>query len=477
MQFRRSCVARCTKSKNREVNVLLWVILSIPSFKRISANGVSSCWTCRKRRVKCDERPFTCGTCEKARLVCAGYDLQLIWNAGPKGKIHKPHPGRRRIKPGESATFNLSHAGVTITDSTALDRNTYHPMAEDEVVEALANIEKSAMSQASTTIGPFSVFCLQSSSRAYGANACSGSVKAGMRSPTHEVFKGSDESALYHPKGSLAYNGESLSVNTDIALNPLVSSFDPVWDPVTDSLGSLANTTGCHTSYPEQETVGVSVQELNPESSIFPSHNGIDTGRRTIWTPFTLASSKAQKVSLGLSETNDTESRSNPWEDIPLYQTNSLLQGQGPMPLGCNLTKILTENTTATMLMNHYAKHMVHLMQPVFHPRNPFKTIYLPLAIKGSSELELTTNSDRVYPASVTVFHSLMSAAAVSLRSLQLGEENLQHLACYHKQRALTTLRSALAAQSSSYKDLMIAILSLVSTDVSIPKTYLPEPS
>ena len=349
-------------------------------------------------------------------------------------------------------------------------------MTEDEVAESLAKIEKLAMSPASTTIGPFSVFHLQSSSHAYGANAYSEPVKAGKRSPIHEAFKGPDESALYHQNDSLGYVEEDPSANTDNAVDPLVSSFGWVWDPVADSLGSLANMTGYHIGYPEQETVGVSAQELNSESPTFSPHNGIDSERRTVWAPFTLASSRAQKVSLELPETNGTESRSSPWANMPLYQTSSLLQGQESMPLGCNLTKILIDNTTTTILMNHYAEHVVHLMQPIFHPRNPFKTIYLPLAIKGSSELELITDSDRVYPASVTVFHSLMSAAAVSLRRLQPREESLQHLAYYHKQCALVALRSALATQSSSYKDLMIAILSLVSTDVSARKTCLPEP-
>ncbi|PVH71909.1 hypothetical protein DL98DRAFT_392609, partial [Cadophora sp. DSE1049] len=39
----------------------------------------SGCWTCRDRRVKCDEgRPF-CRRCTAARVDCQGYDIKLRW--------------------------------------------------------------------------------------------------------------------------------------------------------------------------------------------------------------------------------------------------------------------------------------------------------------------------------------------------------------------------------------------------------------
>lgn len=134
---------------------------------------------------------------------------------------------------------------------------------------------------------------------------------------------------------------------------------------------------------------------------------------------------------------------------------------------------IAGSNATADMLIHHYAKHMVHLMQPVSHQANPFRTIYLPLAIEGSPNVEIVYPSDRVYSASVTVFHSLMAMAAIHLQSVQSRGESLQRLACHHKQRALIALRSALATRSSNYKDLMTAILSLVSADVSVSSHLL----
>ncbi|EPE32810.1 Zn2/Cys6 DNA-binding protein [Glarea lozoyensis ATCC 20868] len=39
----------------------------------------TGCWTCRSRRVKCDERIPSCTPCEKFGQACAGYAQSLVW--------------------------------------------------------------------------------------------------------------------------------------------------------------------------------------------------------------------------------------------------------------------------------------------------------------------------------------------------------------------------------------------------------------
>lgn len=39
----------------------------------------TGCRTCRRRRVKCDERKPTCRYCERLKLECEGYDALLQW--------------------------------------------------------------------------------------------------------------------------------------------------------------------------------------------------------------------------------------------------------------------------------------------------------------------------------------------------------------------------------------------------------------
>lgn len=46
----------------------------------IHADAISfRCWTCKKRKVKCDERPIECGNCVKMGIKCGGYGIRLRW--------------------------------------------------------------------------------------------------------------------------------------------------------------------------------------------------------------------------------------------------------------------------------------------------------------------------------------------------------------------------------------------------------------
>lgn len=76
-------------------------LANIPRFLSGEANlRDESCWTCRKRRVKCDERPVACKCCENAGLACGGYDVELIWDAGERGEGSGSRRFRRQIRPG-----------------------------------------------------------------------------------------------------------------------------------------------------------------------------------------------------------------------------------------------------------------------------------------------------------------------------------------------------------------------------------------
>ncbi|KAH7330060.1 fungal-specific transcription factor domain-containing protein [Rhexocercosporidium sp. MPI-PUGE-AT-0058] len=44
--------------------------------------GIKGCWTCRKRKVRCDSQMPKCGNCTKARRFCQGYGIQLSWPRG-----------------------------------------------------------------------------------------------------------------------------------------------------------------------------------------------------------------------------------------------------------------------------------------------------------------------------------------------------------------------------------------------------------
>ena len=40
------------------------------------------CWTCKKRRIQCDELRPTCQKCNDRGLTCEGYEIRLRWGTG-----------------------------------------------------------------------------------------------------------------------------------------------------------------------------------------------------------------------------------------------------------------------------------------------------------------------------------------------------------------------------------------------------------
>ena len=125
-------------------------------------------------------------------------------------------------------------------------------------------------------------------------------------------------------------------------------------------------------------------------------------------------------------------------------------------------------NSAVALLFHHYAHHMVSLMQPISHQSNPFKNIYLRLAFEGSVALLSVNGKGQASAARVSIYHSVLASAAVNLRSLTSHQaDHFYQVSCYHRKEALRAARDAMTSRNSSYKELMTAILCLVSVDVS----------
>ncbi|KAJ5134302.1 hypothetical protein N7526_005667 [Penicillium atrosanguineum] len=69
-----------------------------------SAN-VARCWTCKARKIKCDENPAGCEACARKGLTCEGYGIKLRWMSSIEGSpsnVGYTGVGRRRIGGGWS---------------------------------------------------------------------------------------------------------------------------------------------------------------------------------------------------------------------------------------------------------------------------------------------------------------------------------------------------------------------------------------
>ncbi|CAG8233277.1 unnamed protein product [Penicillium nalgiovense] len=104
----------------------------------------TGCWTCRDRRVKCDEEHPHCRRCQRNGWVCKGYGLRLGWSQTPGGRSHR----RQLRSPLPDADHGLSSAAVTAL---------------------LVELDGCSADDCAQQRGPFSVFSISSSPETQGS--------------------------------------------------------------------------------------------------------------------------------------------------------------------------------------------------------------------------------------------------------------------------------------------------------------------
>jgi len=48
----------------------------------MSTRSYQGCWTCKRRRRRCDNARPTCQSCERRGVKCEGYEVRLRWGSG-----------------------------------------------------------------------------------------------------------------------------------------------------------------------------------------------------------------------------------------------------------------------------------------------------------------------------------------------------------------------------------------------------------
>jgi arginine metabolism regulation protein II len=334
-------------------------------------------------------------------------------------------------------------------------------MTDKEVTRALALIDKPTTDQPRTT-GPFSVFRVQSEHTQSDLQPESWFLGEAERPPAQRDNDFSQSKDL----GPAAQQHPTFEID------------DPRWMSLslTRGLGMLSDEDSSM-ALNERDVHEIEDESDNSnESSVTPTHAGLldRTDRTDSNTSDDYPSNWKIVGSTGLTRPRDHVDQEIE-SLIPLGHNGLALQIPSTMKLGApsntlsySLGYPQIKDPSVNMLIHHYTNNIVHLMQPVSHRENPFQTLYLPLAIEGSSFTEIDQDSEGISPATVAVFHSLLCSAATNLQGLGSRDSGLQQLAYRHKERALNALRNSLARKVGRYKDLMVAILSLVSVDVGL---------
>lgn len=141
------------------------------------------------------------------------------------------------------------------------------------------------------------------------------------------------------------------------------------------------------------------------------------------------------------------------------------------LSLNLELPVSLFRDADTSMLMYHYTNQVAELLQPVWHPGNPWKTTYFQFALEGCPDLALT-QSEASSKVSTAIFHSVLSSAAFHLRNAKDGSQKFHKLGLQHKMKALQALNTAHIDPKDSHLHTvyLTAILSLVTIDVGVPR-------
>ena len=174
-----------------------------------------------------------------------------------------------------------------------------------------------------------------------------------------------------------------------------------------------------------------------------------------------------------------SENTSSPWAEGQRFLPY--------IPAGMNQT--LRQSPLATALIDNYRQNVAPLLLPYYLQDNPYSSIYIPNALIGARDiLENTTAVDHHTPlGNVAMFYSLLATSSFHLRGVR-DEGNYSQfdvLGRFFRDKAFQYLRKSLldagkenhsyleqGNASTSYADcIMGAMLTLVTTDVSVPRS------
>ena len=128
-------------------------------------------------------------------------------------------------------------------------------------------------------------------------------------------------------------------------------------------------------------------------------------------------------------------------------------------------------------LLHHYSANVSDILQPLFHPDNPYRSIYVPAALEGLFGSESTIKV-AVPNVKRCIFHSLIATAAFHLSGCNSAPK-YHKIGIRHRQVALQCMQLALNEGRSQvyYRHFMVALFSLITIGVSIhsdSRTLIP---
>ncbi|KAF4441439.1 Fungal Zn binuclear cluster domain containing [Fusarium acutatum] len=359
---------------------------------RKKSKTFTGCWTCRTRRVKCDEVQPVCNRCTKARRICEGYGVRLTWKSD-----EKETPFRVLI--------DLDTDGVEI--------------APDDLDDMINKCSYTELSHETQTFGPFSVFRVGQSNDSEASEPRHFGTKEDQEDQRLVGEVATENS--YTPASSellIGTSQHSLPETSNDAISD-VTIFDTFAQQATSSnhgyvdenddlvLGEL---------FSAEWFLGQSSCDLESQASLWAELDIL---------PFDMENDCTSPIAIPLecyslpdhSQFHNMPSSS--WHEVPAPQTS---------------LNPISMSRQQTELIHHWLVHMCKNMVPIDTLDNPYRVIYMRLAFEGVSG---TSKSH------IAVLHGVCAAAAHNLTTLRRDKTNTQ--SAWNAQIALQNLQESIS--------------------------------
>jgi arginine metabolism regulation protein II len=411
-----------------------------PDGPRKYSKTITGCWTCRSRKVKCDEARPACVQCSSKGLKCQGYGVRLRWMPleqafGSPSVDSSPHPSPRKpqrshIALGACAPCPLSSLLSLLLLTLPADPH-QHVLQYVEIDDILHSIDAFEATHSyrngndTLMVHNFGVF----NSLAAGAGEAKPYANEGHASSP-------DSASCSIPEGLLSasptYYEDASGI---VGVNPYHSNsqFSNIAQPFpSDQEGTgsphhpQAECLGPWQA-PEEDMAGqVSSEEYNPRDE-----------KRLCALP-----------------------QHYQWQDA----SGAILRNPSPTYL----------SGLEQFLMYHYIRRVVRLFCVIDNDRSPWKTIHLPRALQSTGQLNVQGSSTRIRDS---LRNALLSISAFYLandsRSRMCQDEGARWTseATFFRGKAIKLLKDAVnndfQGSPPKYKEFLATMLSMISINVS----------
>lgn len=386
----------------------------------------TGCWTCRERKVKCDEAQPRCQQCRRRGWTCGGYSTRLQWLApslphtlvSAASAERGPSALLRRVLPPEH------------------HRHVLRPHELDDILKSIDTVDPDQLSAGgSENIHNFSILrcTLPEQPR---PRPCA-------TPPSHTA---SHQDCVVGERGVRGEHTLASTASPSVASAPIAGASDscPSFHPLDAETAHDPHTR-------DRVNLDLADERTTVSSPLLPFEYG-----------------------------------SGPHEYASLEYTAHHLQSVDWLHShNVSTDHTSLEPTTAQdrFLMRHYAQRVCHLFCAIDTPKSPWRTIHLPRALQAMGELSVTGTTSRVRNALLNVLLAI-SAWYMSNDHRRHHEDDQAdrwaQAAAEYKSDAISLLKQAVesdlySAPRPKYKDFLATMLSMITVNVSsfpVPEAF-----